>query len=154
MKEIMYTVEKNGATLCPPCKFEDAHEIALESGGNVKIVDVYVAADILVQQGYEMSGDGYNYIFDAEEAAYLIGCDVKTLSFSLDDLRDAMEEDDLVLEVICGDDEETLDINFCSMDLEEGDCNGNILFKFENERWVRRTDEEIKAYRKEMGVAV
>jgi|GEM_PF-3834771 len=102
-------------------------------------------ADDIIQQAYENSGDGFNYIMDFNTVAGIAGKDVQWVKNNITNICDALYKfnDNFLLEF---NEEEALaeenEINmyFCSV----GEDANELFKKGEDGRWIRKTDEELR----------
>ena len=102
-------------------------------------------ADDIIQQAYENSGDGFNYIMDFNTVAGIAGKDIQWVKNNITNICDALYKfnDNFLLEF---NEEEALaeenEINmyFCSV----GEDANELFKKSEDGRWIRKTDEELR----------
>lgn len=116
-------------------------EIENENEENDKEI-INKLADDIIQEAYDNSASGFNYYLDYEEAARLCGKTKDWIVSHINEIDDALmfHNDDELLDYV-GEHEEpdSFNLNFCSVGEDH-----NELFKKENGRWIRKTDEELQ----------
>ena len=151
--DLKITTEELKQFLSMPVKdlFINERRITMEQSSSLNLTDNMTEkdfdtlADNIIQQAYENSGDGFNYIMDFETVAGIAGKDVQWVKDNITNICDALYKynDDFLLEF---NEEEALaeenEINmyFCSV----GEDANELFKKGEDGRWVRKTEAELR----------
>ena len=104
-------------------------------------------ADKICQAAYEASTSGFYNSFDLDEIATLADRDIDWVRLHIEKIGEALatyHNDELLLEFNPKEninlEENQIEFNFCSVGED-----ANELFKFEDDRWVRKSNRELEA---------
>lgn len=108
--------------------------------------DIYFKlADKICQAAYEDSASGFYTELDFEEISKIANKDIDWVKVHIEKIGEALIEhnDELLLEFNpnknINKENNTIEFNFCSVGED-----ANELFKYENNRWIRKTDKELE----------